>query len=66
MSYPAYQCFKTTTDQVYCSRTKVRNHAIGASWVSSCIMAHAISSATIRGKPYLSDRQPDGAIIYPE
>jgi hypothetical protein len=66
MSYPAYQCFKTTEDRVYCSKTKVKSHAVGARWVGDCMSHHNIQSAHIRGRPYTSNHQPDSAIIYPE
>jgi hypothetical protein len=65
MSYPAYQCFKTDTDQIYCSRTKVKSHAVGARWVSDCLTHHGLQSAQIRNRPYTSNSQPDKAIIYP-
>lgn len=66
MSYPAYQCFKTTSDQVYCSKRKVASHAVGRNWIAACMTQYNIQSAEIRGRPYLADSQPDNAIIYPE
>lgn len=65
MSYPAYQCFKTSDDKVYCSRNKMPSHAVARTWIGNCMSHYGIQSAEIRGRPYLANSQPDNAIIYP-
>lgn len=65
MGYPAYQCFKTTDRDVYCSSVKVSNHTEGAAWVSNCMAFYSIQGSQLKGKPYLEDSQPDNATNYP-
>lgn len=60
-----YQCFKTTDRTVYCSSQTFKSHAPAAAWVSECIMAHQLQANDLLGKPYESDSQPRGAVIWP-
>ncbi len=60
-----YQCFKTRERSVYCSSYEVRNHDEGAAWVSQAMEHFGIHSSDLLGRPYLSNNQPAGAIIYP-
>ena len=53
--YPAYQLYEDNTDTTYCSRTKVKSHSVGASWISACIAAHPGTSC--QGKPWISNDQ---------
>lgn len=63
--YPAYQCFKMTSRDVYCSKDKVSGHDKGSEWVSAAFAHYKLKGDDMKGKPYPSDDQPKGAIIYP-
>lgn len=60
-----YQCFKTINRTIYCSSLPVRNHAEGAAWVNRAMAHFGIQADEIRGKPYLADSIPQGAIVFP-
>jgi hypothetical protein len=61
----AYQCLKTKARDVYCSSYKVKNHDEGAAWVRDCMAHYGIQGSDLLGRPYLSEDQPDGAIVWP-
>jgi hypothetical protein len=63
--YPAYQCFKMKSRDVYCSKDEVSGHAKGSEWVTAAITHHGLKAGDMLGKPYTSDDQPKGATIYP-
>lgn len=65
VKYPAYQCLKTNARQVYCSKNKLKSHDEGNAWVKRCMEHFGINSNELKGKPYLSDSIPNGAIVYP-
>jgi hypothetical protein len=63
VAYPAYQCLKMRdTMQVYCSKTKVKSHAVGSQWVSAVIAHYSLTGPR---DVYSSNSQPSGATIYP-
>jgi hypothetical protein len=61
-----YQCFKTLDRTVYCSSTEFKNHTEGAAWVGRCMEQFDIQASQMHGKPYESDSQPRGAVIWPD
>lgn len=60
-----YQCFKTISRDTYCSSTMYRSHGEGAAWVKACMEHYGIKGNDLKGKPFESDDQPDGATIWP-
>ncbi|MFO0756427.1 MAG: hypothetical protein U0359_08045 [Byssovorax sp.] len=61
--YPAHQCFKTQDRQVYASSFKVKNHAEGNNWIKA---ATTHFNVRVFGKPFTSDKIPNGAITHPK
>lgn len=59
VGYPAYQHYMDNLNATYCTKTKVKSHAVGAAWVKSCLAGHPGTSCN--GKPWLSNSQ-DGTI----
>lgn len=57
--YPAYQHYEDKSGGVYCSKTIVKSHDVGAAWVRACLAAHPGTSCD--GRPWLS-RTQDGTI----
>lgn len=62
---PFYQCFKTKDRDVYCSSTEYRSHDEGKVWVAACMAHFGIRGSDMLKKPYPSEDQPEGAIIWP-
>jgi hypothetical protein len=62
---PFYQCFKTRARVTYCSSSRFRSHAEGAVWVGECLTAHGLQGNDLLGKPFESEDQPDGAVVWP-
>lgn len=65
MAKYGYQLFKTRARDVYCSSTQFSNHDEGAAWVTAAMKHFGIQGNDLLGKPYTSESQPDGAIIWP-
>jgi hypothetical protein len=60
-----YQCFKTKDRDVYCSSMEFKNHDEGKAWVTDCMAHFGIRADQLLKKPYESEDQPRGAIIWP-
>jgi hypothetical protein len=65
MAYPAFQCFKTKSRDVYSSSYQVKNHDEGAAWVQQAMEHFGIKGSDLLGKPYTSNIIPTTATIYP-
>lgn len=61
VKYPAYQLFKDTDRETFCSKNKVKSHAEGNAWIKLCIEANGVQ---VLGKPWISDNQ--SGTIWPE
>jgi hypothetical protein len=59
-----YQCFKTTSRDVYCSSQQFKSHQPAATWVAQCMEHFNIRANDLLGKPYESNSQPRGAIVW--
>lgn len=65
MKYPAYRCFNTDDRTVYCSLERVGSHGDGNEWIEAACANFDLRPDQINGQPYVSERQPKGAIIWP-
>lgn len=54
MPYPAYQCFKTQSRDVYCSSYIVKNHDEGRVWIARALEHYELQANELKGKPYTS------------
>ena len=59
-----YQSFKSkSTRDVYCSSTKLSNHAEAATWVARCLAHFGIQASDTKDYKFPLDSQPKGATI---
>jgi hypothetical protein len=65
MIYPGYLCFKTDDRTVYCSLKKIKSRNEGRRWIRAACGNFDLRVDQIYGRPYMSTRQPSGAIIWP-